>query len=100
LEEVTMTTKEKILTVINGLDDDASIDQAIYRLSLLRKIEIGQQQIAAGQFMEHDEFMDQLENEDVQGTLSGAFRPRRTSLRYGILSLTTRLIRRLRTFDG
>ena len=61
-----MTTKEKMLNLISSLDDDASIDQAIYRLTLLRKIEIGEQQIAAGQFMEHDEFMDQLENEDIQ----------------------------------
>ena len=61
-----MTTKEKMLNVISSLEDDASIDQAIYRLNLLRKIEIGQQQIEAGDFMEHDEFMDQLENENIQ----------------------------------
>ena len=61
-----MTTKEKMLNVISSLDDDASIDQAIYRLNLLRKIEIGQQQIEAGEFMEHEEFMDQLENENIQ----------------------------------
>ena len=61
-----MTTKEKMLNIISSLDDDASIDQAIYRLNLLRKIEIGQRQIEAGQFMEHEEFMDQLENENIQ----------------------------------
>jgi hypothetical protein len=61
-----MTTKEKMLNVISSLEDDASIDQAIYRLNLLRKIEIGQRQIEEGQFMEHEEFMDQLENEDIQ----------------------------------
>jgi hypothetical protein len=58
-----MTTKEKMLNLISSMEDDASIDQAIYRLSLLRKIEVGQQQIAAGDFLEHDEFMNQLENE-------------------------------------
>ena len=61
-----MTTKEKMLNVISSLEDDASIDQAIYRLNLLRKIEIGQRQIEAGQFVEHEEFMDQLENENIQ----------------------------------
>ena len=61
-----MTTKEKMLNVISSLEDDSSIDQAIYRLNLLRKIEIGQRQIEAGQFMEHEEFMDQLENENIQ----------------------------------
>jgi hypothetical protein len=61
-----MTTKEKILNAIESLDDDASIDQAIYRLCLLRKIEIGQQQIADGQYMEHEQFMKQLEDEEPQ----------------------------------
>ncbi|MCI0331900.1 MAG: hypothetical protein L0228_01585, partial [Planctomycetes bacterium] len=60
------TTKEKILNVIASLDDDVSIDQAIYRLYLLQKIEIGQQQIATGQFIEHDEFMKQLEAETLE----------------------------------
>jgi len=60
-----MTMKEKILTTINSLDDDVSIEQAIDRLYLLQKIEIGQQQIAAGQFMEHDEFMNQLQAEEL-----------------------------------
>ena len=58
-----MTTKQKIMTVIASLDDDVSIDQAIDRLYLLQKIEIGRQQIAEGQYVDHDEFMKQLENE-------------------------------------
>lgn len=57
-----MTTKEKILTVIESLDDNVSIDQAIDRLYLLYKIEIGIQQADAGEGMEHDEFMKQLED--------------------------------------
>ncbi len=61
-----MTTKEKILTTIESLDDDVSIEQAIDRLYLLQKIEIGQQQIAAGQFVDHDEFMNQLEAEELE----------------------------------
>jgi hypothetical protein len=39
-----MTTKEKILGVIESLDDDVSIEQAIDRLYLLYKIEVGIQQ--------------------------------------------------------
>jgi hypothetical protein len=61
-----MITKEKMLNVIASMDDNASIDQAIYRLTLLKKIEIGLQQAEAGQGLEHDEFMDQLEREAVQ----------------------------------
>jgi len=58
-----MTTKEKILGVIESLDDDVSIEQAIDRLYLLYKIEIGLRQADSGEGMEHDEFMKQLENE-------------------------------------
>jgi predicted transcriptional regulator len=58
-----MTTKEKILNVISSLDDDVSIEQAIDRLYLLYKIEIGLRQADAGEGMEHDEFMKQLEDE-------------------------------------
>jgi hypothetical protein len=58
-----MTTKEKILGVIESLDDNVSIEQAIDRLYLLYKIEIGIQQADSGLGMEHDEFMKQLENE-------------------------------------
>ena len=57
-----MTSKEKILSVIEGLDDNASIDQAIYRLYLLRKVEIDLQQADAGDGIEHDEFMKQLDS--------------------------------------
>ena len=56
-----MTIKQKILSVIESLDENVSIDEAIYRLYLLQKVEIGRQQIAEGQFVEHDEFMKQLE---------------------------------------
>jgi hypothetical protein len=58
-----MTTKEKILGVIESLDDDVSIEQAIDRLYLLYKIEVGIQPADAGEGIEHDEFMKQLENE-------------------------------------
>ena len=36
-----MTTKEKVLSVINSLDEDAGLNEVIDRLYLLRKIELG-----------------------------------------------------------
>jgi hypothetical protein len=60
-----MTTKEMILKVLETLEDDSSMEEAIYRLKLLRKIEIGLQQVADGLGMEHDEFMNQLEAEQI-----------------------------------
>jgi predicted transcriptional regulator len=61
-----MTTKEKAISVIESLDDDVSLDEVIDRLYLLRKIELGIAQADAGDVMEHDEFMAELEAEDAE----------------------------------
>lgn len=61
-----MTTKEKAISLIQTLDDHASLDEVIDRLYLLRKIELGIAQADAGDVMEHDAFMDELEAEDAQ----------------------------------
>ena len=60
-----MTSKEKVLSVVNSLDDDASLDDVIERLYLLRKIELGIAQADDGDVMEHDQFMAELDREDV-----------------------------------
>lgn len=60
-----MTSKQKALAVINTLGDDVSLDDVIDRLYLLRKIELGLAQADSGDVMEHDEFMAELEREDV-----------------------------------
>ena len=61
-----MTTKDKAINVIQSLDDDVSLDDVIDRLYLLRKIELGIMQAEAGDVVEHDQFMDELEAEDAQ----------------------------------
>jgi hypothetical protein len=58
-----MTSKEKIISLIKSLGDDVTIKEAIYRLRVLRKIEIGIAQVDSGDVLEHDEFMNQLESE-------------------------------------
>lgn len=58
-----MTTKDRMLAAIQRLPDDASYEDAIERLSLLRSIEIGIAQADAGDVMDHDEFMAELEHE-------------------------------------
>ena len=60
-----MTTKEKVLAALDSIPDDASLDEVIDRLYLLRKIELGIAQADANDVMEHDDFMDQLEAEDA-----------------------------------
>jgi predicted transcriptional regulator len=64
-----MTTKEKILAVIHSLSDEVSIDEAIDRLYLLRKVETGILQADVGDVMEHDEFMKQLDDEEASEDL-------------------------------
>jgi predicted transcriptional regulator len=59
-----MTTKQKMLALLESLDDDTSIEQAIDRLYLMQKVEIGLEQAQAGDTMDHDEFMRQLEDEE------------------------------------
>lgn len=49
-----MTTKELVLRTLEFLPDDASIDDVIERLYLLRKIEIGLRQADAGNLIEHE----------------------------------------------
>ncbi len=61
-----MTTKEKAISLILALSDDVSLDEVIDRLYLLRKLEIGIAQANAGDVLEHDEFMEELEAEDAQ----------------------------------
>lgn len=61
-----MTTKEKAISLIQTLDDHVSLDEVIDRHYLLCKIELGIAQADAGDVMEHDAFMDQLEAEDAQ----------------------------------
>ena len=60
-----MTDKEKAISVIKSLDDDVTLDDMIDRLYLLRKIELGIAQADAGDVMEHEEFMAELEREDA-----------------------------------
>ena len=61
-----MTNKEKVIGLIQSLDDNVSLDDVIDRLYLLRKVELAEQQADRGEVIEHDEFMDQLEEEDAK----------------------------------
>jgi hypothetical protein len=53
--ERTMTKKEQMLDVIQKLPDDASVEEAIERLYLLRKINIGLEQVKSGDVISHEE---------------------------------------------
>ncbi len=49
-----MRTKEKVLKAVEGLPEDASIDDAMERLLFLAKVERGLQQADTGPTLSHD----------------------------------------------
>ena len=55
-----MTTKQKVLQAVQGLPDDASIEDAIQRLVLLAKIDRGIQQADAGQTVPHAQVREKM----------------------------------------
>ena len=55
-----MATKEQMLKIIQDLPEDASVGEAIERLSLLEKIDQGIAQADAGQTVPHDEALRRL----------------------------------------
>jgi hypothetical protein len=50
-----MTVKQQMLDVIEKLPDNASVDEAIERLYLLNKINIGLEQVKSGDTLSHEE---------------------------------------------
>jgi hypothetical protein len=58
-----MTPKQNVLNLIHRLDDDVTIEEVIEKLHFVRKIEIGLRQADAGNLIDHDEFMDELDRE-------------------------------------
>ena len=63
-----MTTKAKIIRVIESLAEDASVDEAIDRIYLLRKIELGIAQADADDVLEHEQFMENSRRRPISKT--------------------------------
>ena len=53
--------KERIKQVLNQLPDQVDIDELVEKLYLLLKIELGEQQIAAGEGIPHESAKKRLE---------------------------------------
>ncbi|MBI2913128.1 MAG: hypothetical protein HYY03_04330 [Chloroflexi bacterium] len=54
------TTKEKILEALRDLPDETTVDEAIYRLYVLHKIESGMADIEAGRTVPHEEVLERI----------------------------------------
>jgi len=55
-----MTVKERVMDVVRDLPDDATIEDAIYRLHLVAKVETGLAQEAAGETLSQDDVRRRL----------------------------------------
>jgi predicted transcriptional regulator len=53
-------TKEKLETLIKELPDTVDVEEVMYRLYLLQKIEEGEAAIKEGKILSHDEAMKRL----------------------------------------
>lgn len=53
-------TKEKLATLIKDLPDTVDIEEVMYRLFLLQKIEAGEAAIVEGKTLLHDEAIKRL----------------------------------------
>ena len=60
-----MSSKDKILSVIQTLPDDVSVDEAIDRLYLLSKIERGIREADVGNVVDHDAVMNELLDDET-----------------------------------
>ncbi len=55
-----MTTKQKILRMIEKLPENVSYDRVLYHVHTMKKIEIGLQQAERGEVIDHDELFAEL----------------------------------------
>jgi len=69
-----MTPKEKILRLLEILPEDVTYEQVLYRISVIQSIDIGLEQAARGEVIDHDELFDDLlaEYEEAQNRLDGS----------------------------
>jgi len=57
-----MSAKQQIMKVLRESSPDLTYEEAIYKLEVLRKIELGTAQLDRGEGIDHDELFDQLIN--------------------------------------
>ena len=55
-----MTSKEKVLKVVQSLPDDAPVEDAMERLLFFAKIEKGLEQADAGKTISHDQVREKM----------------------------------------
>lgn len=74
-----MSCKQKMIAVLNRLPEDATIDRGIEALCVLKKVEIGLEQMRRGEVIDHDELFKELldEESDADVVRASKARPRK-----------------------
>src|SRR5579872_4658718 len=96
-----MTRKELILRMIQKLPEDVSYARVMYHLTVMEKIERGDEQIERGEGIDHDDLVAQLEEEECRASeSSGPPKRKRTSKASAATSPGTTHGRRPRSKTG
>ena len=66
-----MRTKEKIVSAVQALPDEATYDDAISHLFLLKNVELAEKEIEAGLGIPHEEALKRIEEWKKRLKLSG-----------------------------
>jgi predicted transcriptional regulator len=61
-----LRSKAKMLDVIQRMPEDATIDDAIYRLGLLKAVAEGIESAEKGRLFDHDQVFDELLNDHAE----------------------------------
>ena len=62
-----MTTKEKVLKLLDGLPDDCSLEEVLYHLYVIQTIDRGLADADAGRTIPHEEVAEELRRKWVLG---------------------------------
>ena len=63
-----MEAKEAVKALLDRLPDDCSMDEVLYHLYVLRAIERGQADVAAGRTLSHEDVEEELRRRWLLGT--------------------------------
>ena len=61
-----LRSKHKMIDVIRRMPEDGTIDDAIYRLNLLKAVAQGLEAVEEGRVYDHDEVFDELLKDDTE----------------------------------
>jgi predicted transcriptional regulator len=62
-----MEAKETVRALLERLPDDCTVEDILYHLYVLREVELGRGDVAAGRVVSHEEVADELRRKWLHG---------------------------------